>query len=116
MIYILAALILVAFFFIFKWTSELDKHYKWFNSLKPGDLILVMIFSESCECYKEAMVIEEPVGKFVEARMSTDETEKCILCHKANDTCLYQVTQFHRNTVKQQNEQHEQHNRRNIHH
>lgn len=99
MLDMLTLLLLIGFYFIIKWTYELDKHYKWFNSLKPGDTILVTIFGNDCDCQKEAMVIEEPVGKYIEAQMSTEQTDKCIFCHKANDSCLYQATLFHRNTV-----------------
>jgi hypothetical protein len=98
--FILVILLLIGFSFIIKWTYELDKHYKWFNLLKPGDTILVTIFSENCDCKKEAMVIEEPVGKYVEAQLSTDEKSKCKSCDKANDSCFYDnITSFHRNTI-----------------
>lgn len=97
--YFLSLLVIFALVLISKWTYQLDKHYEWFNSLKPGDNILVTIFGNDCECQKEAMVIAEPIGKYVETQMSTDEKLKCSSCHKANDSCFYQATLFHRNTV-----------------
>jgi len=96
---VLMIFVLIGFFFIFKWTWDLDNHYKWFNSLKPGDMIKVEIFSNECECNVEAMVVAEPKGKYIEAEISTDMKKKCEHCHKANNTCLYDLNVFHRSIV-----------------
>lgn len=96
---ILIIVLLVAFGFIFKWTHDADKHYNWFHSLKPGDMIKVEIFSNNCECFVEAMVVAEPVGKYIEAEISTDMKKECENCHKANNTCRYDVNLFHRSSV-----------------
>lgn len=99
MLYFLLFFIIIGFIFIIKWTYDLDNHYKWFNSLKPGDMILVEIFSNDCECFIEAMVVSEPFGKYIEAEISTDKKKGCQHCHKANNSCLYDVNVFHRNIV-----------------
>lgn len=99
MLDILVVLVLIGFFFIFKWAYELDKSYKWFNSLKPGDMIMVEIFSNYCECFVEEMVTNEPNGKYIEAELSTDMKKECENCRKANNTCLYNVNLFHRSLV-----------------
>jgi hypothetical protein len=88
-----------AFALIYKWVYELDLHFEWFNSLKPGDMIKVDLYSNDCECTVEAMVVAEPKGKYIEAEISTDNKEKCSHCHKANNTCLYDVNLFHRSIV-----------------
>lgn len=74
---ILVIVILILFALMFRIVNKMDSHYKWFNNLKPGDMILVTIYSNSCECHKEAMVISEPKRKYVEAQMSTDVIRTC---------------------------------------
>lgn len=96
---VLVILLLVGFFFIFKWTWDIDKHYNWFNSLKPGDMIQIEIFSNNCDCFVEAMIVSEPVGKYIEAEISTDMKKQCEHCKKSNENCLYNVNIFHRNLV-----------------
>ena len=97
MLYILLFIVIVEFIFIFKWTNDLDKHYKWFNSLKPGDMIQVEIFSKECKCFTEAIVVSEPDSKYVEAEISNKK--KCQDCHKANNSCECNVNLFHRSTI-----------------
>jgi hypothetical protein len=96
---ILCIVVLLGFALIFKHAYDLDKRYQWFRSLKPGDMIQVEIFSDNCECYTEAMVISEPVNKYVEAQLSTDVKNECKRCRKANSSCHYEVTLFHRSSV-----------------
>jgi hypothetical protein len=96
---ILIPLLILGFVFIFKWALDIDNHYKWVHSLKPGDMVQVEIFSNHCECNVEAMVVSEPQGKYIEAEISTDMKKECENCHKANDTCLYNVNVFHRSLV-----------------
>ena len=95
----------ILIFVIYK--SVLNSFFKttWFSNLKPGDKILVVIFSEFCECKREATVIKVPEGSYIEA--SIDDISECLKCAKIksitsgmNETsCWYNVTQFHKRNV-----------------
>ena len=96
---ILSIVILLCFAFIFKAVWELDKHYKWFSELKPGDIIIVEIFSNECECQGKAKVLKEPYGKYVEAEMFPETKKMCEHCEKANNSCSCESYMFHRSSV-----------------
>jgi len=100
---IISILSLLCLAYIFWSAYKKDKHYKWFNNLKPGDKVLVTIYSDNCECQKESMIVSEPFNKYVEAYLSTDIKRTCRYCYKTNGmknrSCKYDITLFHRNSV-----------------
>lgn len=69
--------------------NQLDRKINWFNSLKPGDNILVEIFSEDCECFVQALVITPAIGKTIIAKVIVDNYS----CDQCN-TCWKHVTMF----------------------
>lgn len=71
------------------------KKDKWFTNLKPGDKILVQIFSEDCECFVKATVIESAKNGYVNAEVSKDAK----LCKKLS--CWSNVTTFRKSSIKQ---------------
>jgi hypothetical protein len=85
--------------------KEKDKHDNWFKSLKPGDIVLADISSEKCDCRKEAMITSDPFNKYIEAQLSTDTKSICKLCPKANITCEYNTTLFHRSSINKINDE-----------
>ena len=79
---------------------------KWFSNLKPGDKILVRIFSDSCECKREATVINVPKNSHIEAKI--DNIDNCLDCAKIKaltksgmneSSCWSHVTEFHKSNV-----------------
>ena len=79
---------------------------KWFSNLKPGDKVLVRIFSDSCECMREATVINVPEDAHIEAKV--DDIDKCLDCAKIKaltksgmneSSCWSHVTLFHKKNV-----------------
>lgn len=96
---VLIVVLILCFLYIFKWVHEADIHYKWFYSLKPGDMIQVQICSDDCECYVEAMVTSEANAKYIKAEISTDLKKQCENCFKGNNSCQYNVNYFHRSSV-----------------
>jgi len=97
---ILYTLLIIGFTCIFIGYYQKNKHYKWFSKLKQGDKVLVNIYSDNCDCYKEAMIISPPDRKFVEAYMSTDVKHSCKKCINADSSCKYDVTMFKYYTIK----------------
>ena len=96
--------IICAFAFLFKIVYSSDKHYNWFMKLKPGDKILVMIYSHFCECLKEAEVTKASNGKYLEAKIL--DIEFCKNCaefnskdKKGEQTCWYNVVMFKKSDV-----------------
>lgn len=73
------------------------KYRKWLWNLKPGDNILVYIYSNYCECTREATVITGFNGEHIEAKIKPD-CSKCAELMSKNDkgkiTCWYEVTKF----------------------
>jgi preprotein translocase subunit YajC len=105
---VLLILLALGFIIIYKLAYDADKHLKWFNSLKPGDKVLVQIYSKYCQCAREAVVIKcsmDNGGKHIEANLLPDVTQRCELCSKVNSidgedsTCWYNVTSFSKGNV-----------------
>jgi len=103
---ILSALILGFFYVLIRHVMEDQKHYKWFYSLKPGDRILVRIYSQFCDCPIEAVVVDSAHNKYITAQIDNDTVNKCKQCAEANgtdqkgsNTCYYEVTMFKREDV-----------------
>ena len=98
---ILYVILAIGFLIIAKIAYDQDKQFKWFHSLKEGDRILVRIYSEYCECAREATVVGEPHGKYLEAKIDDDAMIKCKECAEINSknnkgqlTCWNQITHF----------------------
>ena len=94
---ILWVLIVLGFALMFKIVYDSDKKRKWFLSLKPGDKIKVWIFSQYCECTRDAEVVKSSDGKYLEAKILED----CSFCSaaksknkKGEETCWNKVTYF----------------------
>lgn len=106
MIIIAVITVIVLLLFISKLKYESSQHTDWFSNLKPGDKIFVQIYSNDCECLKEAIVINSAIGNYIDAKIV--DLEKCISCSKINaidennnNTCWYNVTRFYKyNVVK----------------
>ena len=105
MIY-LTILLICGFLIIGFFTYESDRHLKWFNSLKEGDHILVRIYSNYCECAREAVVTKPTDGKYITAEILPDvitTCEECALVNSLSDkktpTCWYNVTMFKKGDV-----------------
>lgn len=106
---ILYIIILLLGLLLFKVVYDSQKKHNWFNKLKPNEKIIVKIFSENCG-YKEAFVIKESDGKFIEAKLSNEAIEKCTNCAELNSknkkgqiTCWYKVTMFPKEYVDKTN-------------
>ena len=99
---ILWAIIIIGFGLLFKVVYDSDKRYKWFMSLKPGDKIRVWVFSQYCECTREAEVTKVPDGREIEAKILED-CKECSLANRRNkngeETCWYNVTRFKKTDV-----------------
>jgi hypothetical protein len=98
---ILCIFLFAGFFTIFKLAYDQNAHFKWFHSLKEGDRILVRIYSENCECAREATVVSEPHGKFLEAKIDDNILSRCKECAELNSknnkgqlTCWNQMILF----------------------
>jgi len=103
-LYILYAILILGFALLFKVVYDSDKRYKWFMKLKPGDKILVKIYSFHCDCGKEATVTKESDGKYIGAEVV--DIERCKGCAEINSrnkageiTCWYNVTMFKKGDV-----------------
>lgn len=120
LIYILSA---IGILFLFLIINGIRRN-KWFMNLKPGDEILVKIFSEDCDCYKKAIVVKSPSKKIstdkynnpycedsssyrevstylVEVKFDQETINKCKKCAEEHDNnCWYNVTKFSRYDVK----------------
>lgn len=90
---------------ISKLRYDSKQHYKWFLNLKPGDKVYVQIFSQNCECLKEAIITSTPVGSYVEANIiDVDKCKSCALLNsketeESEPTCWYQVSRFYKHNV-----------------
>lgn len=100
--FILWIIILGSIGLLFSIVYKSQKHYKWFMSLRPGDKIIVSIYSRFCECTREATVTKASDGKYIEAKVDAD----CSNCAEFNSkdekgeiTCWYHVTKFDKNSV-----------------
>jgi hypothetical protein len=114
---VLFILIAVGFIFIFGLAREADKHLKWFRSLKPGDRVLVRIYSKYCECAREAVVIKSCMdngGKYIEADLLPDVTQTCSLCDELNSIEIDGVTSFGKGDVTPITKKSTQYNTRRI--
>lgn len=120
---VLLILIAVGFIYIFKLAHESDKHLKWFRALKPGDRVLVRIYSKYCECAREAVVTKgcmDNDGKHIEADLLPDVTKACSLCAELNSmeignvTCWYKVTSFGKGDVTPVTKKSTQYNTRRV--
>lgn len=86
------------------------KKYNWLRSLKPGDVVLVRVYSKMCECLKEATVTKSLENNFLEAKII--DHKKCEQCAILNSketengavTCWYNVNRFHKNNVVKNHE------------
>lgn len=83
-----------------------DKQRNWFNSLKPGDQVYVLIYSKYCECARAATVTVASDGKYIQCTMSEQVSNDCKACaavngkdSKGNNTCWNHVTYFTRKEV-----------------
>lgn len=103
---ILLAIITIISIVFVKYLLSVDEFKKWFNNLKPGDKILVKIYSSYCECDREATVTESSYNKFIVAKMDDMTYNKCKECalfksqnDKGNLTCYYDATKFSKQDV-----------------
>jgi len=87
---------------LLKIVYDSNKKEKWFMNLKPGDKIVVGIYSNYCECFRDAEVTKISDGKFIKAKI----TENCKNCAEAksknkygDETCFYHVTLFAKNNT-----------------
>jgi len=97
-------IIIAAFAMMFRIVLDAHKKEKWFNSLKPGDNIVVWIYSEYCECMRDAVITKSSNGKFIEAEII--DIEKCKTCSEfhskdksGKETCWYNVQSFTKKDV-----------------
>ena len=104
--YILLVLALVIIGYVIKFTWQDDKHHRWFSNLKPGDHVLVRIFSINCDCSAKATITSLPNGKSITAKLDNKDYDKCKTCaeingtdDKNNETCWYHITTFNRKNV-----------------
>lgn len=99
---LLAIFLIIGFATIGYLVYRYDKHYKWFMALKVGDKVLVRIYSQYCECAREATVVAPVKDKYIEVVLSEEVKQSCIDCSNtngANGSCWYQVTQFKKGDV-----------------
>lgn len=101
----LLGLITISIVILIEIVYNSQKKYKWFKNLKPGDEIIVTIFSENCECERPS-IVKEQLGNNVKAEMLTDTITNCENCAKINSkneknepTCWYKVTVFNKKDV-----------------
>jgi hypothetical protein len=79
----------------------------WFDKLKPGDKILVRIYSANCDCYRHAIVNKSAIDGFITASLDSETQSKCKECAFINSgtdsgpdiTCWYGVDLFNINAV-----------------
>lgn len=77
------------------------KRNKWLKSLKPGDKILVRIYSKTCECVCEATVTKALERDFINATLDEVNRKNCESCSKLKgEDCWYDVTRFYKNNIK----------------
>ena len=96
----------ILIFVIYKSILNRFSKTNWFSNLKQGDKILVRIFSDSCECLKEATVVNSPTNSYIEAKV--DDVNKCLDCAKIKaltksgmneSSCWSHITLFHKKNV-----------------
>ena len=104
--YILSLLALIILGFIFKIVYQSDKHYRWFNNLKPGDRVSVRVFSINCDCISKATITSKPFGKCIKAKLDKNDYLDCETCaeingvdDKKNSTCWYHITTFNKGNI-----------------
>jgi hypothetical protein len=103
MMYILSVAVILLFIVVFK---KIRKRI-WFNNLKPGDKILVRIYSANCDCYKHSIVTNSVSDGFITASLDSETQSKCKECAFLNSgtdsgpdiTCWYGVDSFNINAV-----------------
>lgn len=105
MVVLVVGLILLIIFLLNYIIREFNKNKK-FKIIKPGDKVLVTIYSEYCECERESNVIEKYENK-IKARISEEVNKKCLQCsnfkainEEGKNTCNYFVTEFSKFDVK----------------
>lgn len=101
---ILYALIFLGFVILSKFVYDSVKKNRLFKKLKVGDKILVWIYSDFCECTKEAIVTKEYDGEFISAKIENPEKfEECVSCHSINEsgnpTCGFSAQLFRKNDI-----------------
>lgn len=83
---------------------DAQRKEKWFRKLKPGDHINVWIYSNYCECIREAIVTKPAVGKYIGAKII--DLNICKDCSEINskdknnvETCWYKVEEFDKKDI-----------------
>ena len=96
----------VVFFFACRIVYKSDKHYRWFKTLKPGDRVLVRIYSINCNCEAKATITSEANGKYINALIDSKDYKHCETCAHLNgdgnngvNTCWYNITKFNKGNV-----------------
>jgi len=82
---------------LFNLIKKSEDKKNWFYNLKPNDKILVQIFSYSCECYVEAIVISPAKGKYIKAEIIN---KNCNECDCVKKSCWKDVTEFEKYKTK----------------
>jgi hypothetical protein len=105
---ILLAIVAIISIMLVKYLLSVDKFKKWFYNLKPGDKILVKIYSNYCDCYREATVTKSSDNKLISAKMDDvvyNKCKECALFKSKNDkgevTCYYDMTKFTKQDVSE---------------
>jgi TPP-dependent indolepyruvate ferredoxin oxidoreductase alpha subunit len=101
---IIYGLIFASFVMLFKIVYDAQRKHNWFMKLKPGDKIKVWLYSQYCECTREAIVSKESDGKFIEAMIiNPEECEACAEMNSKNKdgviTCWNKVTLFKKSDI-----------------
>ena len=99
---LLGSIIVLFFIMLFYHAFKHDMYVKWFKSLKPGDEVSVTIYSENCNCSRNATVTRSvDEDNLIEAKMDEQTLSKCKNCAitKGEDTCWHQVTMFAKEDV-----------------
>lgn len=104
---LLGSIIVLFFIMLFYYAFKHDMHVKWFKSLKPSDEVSVTIYSEYCNCSRNATVTKSiDEDNLIEAKMDEQTLAKCKNCanfksinDKGEITCWYQVTKFTKEDV-----------------
>lgn len=101
---VLCAIVIAAIALLLKIVYDSQKKHRWFMNLKPGDEVSVWIYSEYCECARNAVVTKPSDGKYIEAQII--DIEKCKNCSEFNsknkegkETCWYNVSKFAKKDV-----------------
>lgn len=101
---VIGGLIFASFAMLFKIVYDAQRKHNWFMNLKKGDKINVWLYSQYCECPREAVVTKESDGKFIEAMIIyLDDCESCADLNSKNKegviTCWNKVTLFAKHDV-----------------